>query len=120
MCHYPPGTSKWNPIEHRLFSEMSTSWAGCPLRSFDLLLQYLRATKTQTGLRVQAHLAPETYASSKRVSDELMATRQIEVHAVCPQWDYTIRPRAATPGVAWRWVNLYLYELLVQPVIGRT
>lgn len=97
VCHYPPGTSKWNPIEHRLFSEISKTWAGCPLRSFDLLLQYLRATKTQTGLRVQAHLVPETYASGERVSDELMATLQIEAHAVCPQWNYTIRPRAATP-----------------------
>lgn len=96
VYHYPPGTSKWNPIEHRLFSEISKTWAGCPLRSFDLMLDYLRATKTATGLRVQAHLVPEIYASGERVSDELMAALQIQAHEVCPQWNYTIRPRTDT------------------------
>ncbi len=56
VCHYPPGTSKWNPIEHRLFSEISKTWAGCPLRSFEVILDYLAATKTHSGLTVQAHL----------------------------------------------------------------
>ena len=49
VCHYPPSTSKWNPIEHRLFSEISKTWAGCPLRSFDLMLHYIQQTTTQTG-----------------------------------------------------------------------
>ena len=49
VCHYPPGTSNWNPIEHRLFSEISKTWAGCPLRSFDLMLHYIQQTTTQTG-----------------------------------------------------------------------
>jgi DDE family transposase len=95
VYHYPPGTSKWNPIEHRLFSEISKTWAGCPLRSFELMLQYLTETKTQTGLRVQAHLVTETYAAGERVSDAVLATLQIQAHEVCPQWNYTIRPRAA-------------------------
>lgn len=94
VCHYPPGTSKWNPVEHRLFSEISKTWAGCPLRSFELILQYLRDTKTQTGLRVRAHLVTNTYAPGERVTDEVMASLNLQTHAVCPQWNYTIRPRA--------------------------
>lgn len=93
VCHYPPGTSKWNPIEHRLFSEISKTWAGCPLRSFELMLQYLRDTKTQTGLQVRAHLVSETYATGERVSDAVMASLHLQLHDVCPQWNYTIRPR---------------------------
>jgi hypothetical protein len=94
VCHYPPGTSKWNPIEHRLFSEISKTWAGCPLRSFELILQYLRDTKTQTGLRVRAHLVTDTYTPGERVTDEVMASLNLQTHAVCPQWNYTFRPRA--------------------------
>ena len=93
VCHYPPGTSKWNPIEHRLFSEVSKTWAGCPLRSFALMLHYLRQTKTQTGLQVQAQLVSQSYAVGERVSDERMAALDIQDHEVCPQWNYTIRPR---------------------------
>jgi hypothetical protein len=93
VCHYPPGTSKWNPIEHRLFSEVSKTWAGCPLRSFDLVLQYIRETKTQTGLTVQAHLVPDAYQRGVKVPDTVMATLNIQAHAICPIWNYTIRPR---------------------------
>lgn len=95
VCHYPTGTSKWNPIEHRLFSEISKTWAGCPLRSFELMLQYLRDTKTQTGLRVRAHLVTETYATGERVPNEVMAKLNLQAHAVCPQWNYTIHPRTS-------------------------
>ena len=93
VCHYPPGTSKWTPIEHRLFSEVSKTWAGCPLRSFDLVLQYIRETKTQTGLTVQAHLVPDAYQRGVKVPDAVMATLNIQAHAICPIWNYTIRPR---------------------------
>lgn len=55
VCHYPTGASKWNPVEHRLFSEISKTWAGCPLRSFELMLHYINGTRTATGLRVRAH-----------------------------------------------------------------
>jgi len=93
VCHYPTGTSKWNPVEHRLFSEISKTWAGCPLRSFDIALHYIGETKTQAGLRVRVHLVTQSYTTGVRVSDEVMHTLNIESHTVCPQWNYTIRPR---------------------------
>jgi hypothetical protein len=93
VCHYPTGASKWNPIEHRLFSEISKTWAGCPLRSFDTILHYIRDTKTQTGLTVQAHLVTETFAKGVTVPDQEMDALNIQFHDGCPQWNYTIRPR---------------------------
>lgn len=93
VCHYPPGASKWNPIEHRLFSEISKTWAGCPLRSFDLILDYLRQTTTVTGLTVQAHRVTADYPTGVKVSDEVMDALNIQPHDVCPQWNYTIHPR---------------------------
>jgi hypothetical protein len=93
LCHYPSGASKWNPIEHRLFSEISKTWAGCPLRSFDDVLHYIRDTKTQTGLTVEAHLVTQTYETGVKVSDEEMKALNIQFHDVCPQWNYTIYPR---------------------------
>jgi hypothetical protein len=95
VCHYPTGASKWNPIEHRLFSEISKTWAGCPLRSYDLLLYYIQDTNTQTGLAVQSYLVTETYETGVKVLDEEMDALNIEFHDVCPQWNYTIRPRPA-------------------------
>jgi hypothetical protein len=94
VCHYPTGTSKWNPIEHRLFSEISKTWAGCPLRSFDDVLHYARDTQTQTGLAVQAYLVNETYEKGVKVPDEEMDALNIQSHDVCPQWNYTIYPRS--------------------------
>jgi hypothetical protein len=93
VCHYPPGTSKYNPIEHRLFSEISKTWAGCPLRSFETVLDYIRDTKTETGLTVQAHLIPQAYPIGVKVTDEVMESLNITLHDQCPQWNYTIRPR---------------------------
>jgi len=93
VCHYPTGCSKWNPIEHRLFSEISKTWAGCPLRSFDLILHYLRETTTETGLAVIAHLVTKVYQKGLEVADKVMATLQIIYHATCPQWNYTIHPQ---------------------------
>ena len=95
VCHYPTGCSKWNPIEHRLFSEVSKTWAGCPLRSWELILQYISETKTQTGLTVRAVLVTEKYETGIKVSDEVMDGLHLEYHNVCPQWNYTIRPRSA-------------------------
>jgi hypothetical protein len=93
VCHYPTGASKWNPVEHRLFSEISKTWAGCPLRSFDDVLHYIRDTKTQTGLTVEAHLVTQTYEKGVKVSDDEMDALNIQFHDVCPQWNYTIHPR---------------------------
>jgi hypothetical protein len=93
VCHYPTGTSKWNPIEHRLFSEISKTWAGCPLRTFAMAAHYIRETKTQTGLVVSAHQVRKKYATGEKISDNMMATLNIVYHTVCPQWNYTIYPR---------------------------
>ncbi len=92
VCHYPRGCSKWNPIEHRLFSYISINWAGKPLRTYDLLLGYLRGTGTKTGLEVEASLLKGTYETGKRVLDEEMKQINLEKHSVCPLWNYTIRP----------------------------
>jgi len=97
VCHYPTGASKWNPrpvgTRHRLFSQISNTWAATPLTSYDVVLDGLRSTKTSTGLRVQASLFPAIYDKGLSVTDEEMELLLIETHAVCPQWNYTIRPR---------------------------
>jgi hypothetical protein len=94
VCHYPPGSSKWNPIEHRLFSEISKNWAGCPLRSLDLVVEYIANTKTSTDLIVQSHRVPSLYPTGVKVSDDVMQLLLIQTHDTCPQWNYTIYPRA--------------------------
>jgi hypothetical protein len=92
--HYPTGCSKWNPIEHRLFGPISTNWAGQPLRSWEGLLGWIRGTTTATGLTVRADLLPGSYPTGETVTDEEMASLQLEPHAICPTWNYTIRPRS--------------------------
>ena len=96
VCHYPPGASKWNPIEHRLFSEISKTWQGCPLRSFDRVLHYINDTKTQTGLSVQAHFVDAVYQKGLKVAKTVLNTLNIQFHETCPQWNYTIAPRPQT------------------------
>ena len=92
VLHYPPGASKWNPIEHRLFSHISHTLAGTPLTSFELLRELIRATSTTTGLTVQATWVQKHYPKGLTVSDEAMAALHIQHHATCPAWNYTIRP----------------------------
>jgi hypothetical protein len=93
VCHYPTGCSKWNPIEHRLFSHISINWAGQPLRTWDIALACIRGTTTETGLKVQAFLQPGVYETGQKVPDAEMETLNLERHPVCPQWNYTLRPR---------------------------
>lgn len=93
VCHYPTGASKWNPVEHRLFSEITKTWAATPLTSFEVLMDGIRSTKTEAGLQVRAIRIKKTYERGLKVSDEEMKTFLIEKHAVCPAWNYTIRPR---------------------------
>ena len=93
VCHDPTGCSQWNPIEHGLFSHISLNWAGRPLRTFETMLGYLRDTTTATGLRVTASLLEGVCHTGKRVADAVMKTLQVEHHAVCPPWNYTIHPR---------------------------
>jgi hypothetical protein len=93
VCHYPTGCSKWNPIEHRLFSHISLNWVGKPLRTFDAMLSYIRGTKTTTGLTVKASLVEGVYEKGQRVSDAEMKTLDLKRHETCPSWNYTLRPR---------------------------
>jgi hypothetical protein len=91
VCHYPRGASKWNPVEHRLFSQISRNWAGIPLESPAVLLALLRGTQTEAGLRVSAEWTNQTYRRGEAVSNEQMARLNIEYHDTCPQWNYTIK-----------------------------
>ena len=100
VSHYPPGCSKWNPTEHRLFSYISSNWAGQPLRTFETMMGYIRDTTTTTGLKVSARLLEGVSEVGKRVADEVMKSLNIEHNAVCGRWNYTIHPRsrAAEPA----------------------
>lgn len=100
VCHYPRGASKWNPVEHRLFSHISRNWAGVPLRTPELLLSLLRGTRTSSGLTVTAEWREQKYQRGVAVSNATMAQLNIERHDTCPQWNYTIRPRTAK---WWHW-----------------
>jgi hypothetical protein len=93
VCHYPTGASKWNPIEHQLFSYISITWAGKPLRSFESMLTYIRGTTTETGLLVEAQLIEREYEKGITVSDKEMETLHLKRHNTCPHWNYTIEPR---------------------------
>ncbi len=93
VAHYPPGTSKWNPIEHRLFAEISKNWAGVPLENHETMLKYIRSTKTKTGLKIKAHLVRKKYKKGNKVPDEQMSQIQIARHDALPDWNYTITPR---------------------------
>ena len=92
VCHYPPGASKWNPIEHRLFSEISKNWAGQPLVSFDKMLNYIRTTRTESGLRVTAHLVRKRYEQGQTISPHLMRQLALSQHDTLPEWNYTLTP----------------------------
>jgi Rhodopirellula transposase DDE domain len=96
VCHYPTGCSKWNPIEHRLFSRISCNWSGMPLRTWETVLAFIRGTTTATGLVVNAIFKSGDYPTGQKVSDAEMAELRIQRHEICPHWNYTIRPR--TPG----------------------
>jgi len=93
VAHYPPGSSKWNPIDHRLFSHISRNWAGRPLETYETILNYIRTTTTETGLQVKAYLDTKTYEKSVKFSKDDMARLRIHQHAMLPDWNYTIRPR---------------------------
>ena len=91
--HYPPGTSKWNPIEHRLFSAISKNWAGRPLDSFETIVNYIRTTTTTTGLRVEACRLCKDYEKGIKVSDKEMKALSITTDDSLPRGNYTITPR---------------------------
>jgi hypothetical protein len=93
VCHFPPGTSKWNKIEHRLFSFISQNWRGKPLVSHQAIVNLIAATTTRTGLRVKAALDTRRYETAVQVADEVFARLRIQPHAFHGDWNYTIEPR---------------------------
>lgn len=97
VCHLPPGTSKWNKIEHRLFAYITLNWRGRPLISHEVIVNLIAATRTAKGLRVCASLDPQRYTTGKKVTDQEMATLQIERAAFHGEWNYTISPRRQSP-----------------------
>ena len=94
VCHLPPGTSKWNRIEHRLFSAISMNWRGRPLISHEVIVELIGATTTQAGLRVRAELDRGRYPLGVKVGDKELATVPLARHEFHGEWNYTIRPAA--------------------------
>jgi hypothetical protein len=94
VCHYPPGTSKWNRVEHRLFSFISLTWKGQPLWSYESVINLIGATRTRSGLKVKAVLDTNEYETGVTISDEEMQQLWIRRHKTHPEWNYTISPRA--------------------------
>jgi hypothetical protein len=92
VCHFPPGASKWNPIEHRLFSEISKNWAGKPLVSFQTALQYIRTTHTTSGLQVRARLVRKKYQKGEIIPEREMNKLFLSRHQSLPDWNYIIAP----------------------------
>jgi hypothetical protein len=98
VCHYPPGTSKWNKIEHRMFCHITQNWRAKPLTSLLAVVELIAATTTKTGLTVQCELDENSYAKGIKVTDVEMATLNIETDPWHPEWNYTIKPRAGRRG----------------------
>jgi len=94
VCHFPPGTSKWNKIEHRLFSHITMNWRGRPLTSHEVIVQTIAATTTRTGLRVHAELDTSTYQTGVQISDGQMDALPLARHYWHGDWNYTLHPRA--------------------------
>jgi hypothetical protein len=92
VCHLPPGTSKWNKIEHRLFSFITINWRGKPLRSYRTIVQLIASTTTETGLQVRAELDENKYPNGLRVTDDQIAALNIFRHDFHGEWNYTIAP----------------------------
>jgi hypothetical protein len=97
VCHFPPGTSKWNKIEHRLFSHITMNWRGRPLTSHEVIVNTIAATTTATGLTVRAGLDPGRYPGGVKVSDEQMTALPLDRHDWHGDWNYTLRPEPPAP-----------------------
>jgi hypothetical protein len=99
VCHYPPGTSKWNKIEHRLFCHITQNWRGKPLTSRLAVVELIGATTTKTGLKVRCELDTNTYAKGIKVTDAEMASLNIQGDTFHPDRNYTISPRSPKPPI---------------------
>lgn len=94
VCHFPPGTSKWNKIEHRLFSHIAMNWRGKPLVSLATIVSLIASTRSRSGLRVRSEIDRRRYPDGVTVTDEQMATVHLKRHAFHGDWNYTIYPAA--------------------------
>ena len=94
VCHFPPGTSKWNKIEHRLFSFISQNWRGKPLISHEVIINLIAATTTAAGLTVQSKLDTNAYPAGLKVSDQQMAELQLRRDKFHGDWNYSLLPRS--------------------------
>ena len=95
VCHFPPGTSKWNKIEHRLFSFISSNWRGEPLRDYETIVKLISGTATATGLKVTCRLDRRKYPTGRKVTDEEMKHVNLKRHNFHGEWNYTIQPRSS-------------------------
>jgi hypothetical protein len=95
VCHLPPGTSKWNKIEHRLFSFITQNWRGKPLITHQVIVNLIAATTTKKNLAVRSRLDSRIYPKGRRVSDQQLALVNLEPHAFHGEWNYTIHPTVA-------------------------
>jgi hypothetical protein len=93
VCHFPPGTSKWNKVEHRLFSFITSNWRGEPLRDHETLVRLIAATTTAKGLKVTCRLDRRKYPTGRKISDEEIAALNITRLRFHGEWNYAIRPR---------------------------
>ena len=94
VCHFPPGTSKWNKIEHRLFSFISQNWRGKPLVSHEVIINLIAATTTNEGLAVQSRLDPNTYPSGIKITQQQMAQVSLKRDKFHGEWNYSILPQS--------------------------
>lgn len=92
VCHYPPGTSKWNPIEHRMFPFISNNWAAHPLSDYETVLKFIRTTKTSTGLQIRAVLHTKQYKKGIRIGNDQMKELNFKHYTQRPNWNYSISP----------------------------
>ena len=97
VCHYPPGTSKWNKIEHRLFSFISLNWRGKPLVNFETVINLIGGTRTRSGLKVKALLDTNQYEIGVETTDDQIDKLRLKRHRIHPNWNYTLLPRDLVP-----------------------
>jgi hypothetical protein len=98
VCHLPPGTSKWNKIEHRLFSFITQNWRGKPLVSHEVIINLIAATRTKNGLQVRCQIDTNSYPKGIKVSDDIMDSLNIQRDLFHGEWNYTISPKMVQDG----------------------
>jgi DDE family transposase len=92
VCHFPPGTSKWNKIEHRMFSQITLNWRGRPLQTHETVVNLIGSTTTKTGLKINAELNPQVYLTGIKVTDQEIKELPLQRHKFHGDWNYTMNP----------------------------